>query len=205
MSTSTSDSLTDQLLVTVGLLADCLVIGAPIWVFFFQSPALFAFMGRSKFIPPMMRLTKVLFRWTFPVASAVALSTSLLTDIRVDCTHTQYTYATATPWAILSAAAVAVNSLVVVPRALAAGAKATTVQGQSTSTANSTYSKTTKIGSKTADFALSGGDGNNKSVTRTLHQTVVVLVVLMLVGAVGHLHFSVHSECRHSQENTYIV
>jgi hypothetical protein len=192
---STSTSLTNQLLVTVGLLADCLVIGAPIWVFFLQSPALFAFMGRSKFIPPMMRLTKVLFRWTLPVASAVALSTSLLTDI--DCTPTKF----ATPWAILSAAAVAVNSLVVVPRALAAGAKATTVQGQSTSTANnsSSSSKTTKIGSKTADFAVSGGDGNNKSVTRTLHQTVVVLVVVMLVGAVGHLHFSVHSECRHSQ------
>jgi hypothetical protein len=64
---ATSNSLTNQLLVTVGLLADCLVIGAPVWVFFLQSPALFAFMGRSKFIPPMMRLTKVLFHWTLPV------------------------------------------------------------------------------------------------------------------------------------------
>jgi hypothetical protein len=180
---ATSNSLTNQLLVTVGLLADCLVIGAPVWVFFLQSPALFAFMGRSKFIPPMMRLTKVLFHWTLPVATAVALGTSLLTD----CTPTKY----ATPWALLSAAAVAVNSLVVVPRALAAGAKATTTTANSSST-----SKTTKMGSKTADFAVSGGDGNNKSVTRTLHQTVVVLVVVMLVCAVGHLHFSVHSECR---------
>lgn len=199
--------MSNQLLVTVGLLADCLVIGAPIWVFFLQNPTLFAFMGRSKFIPPMMRLTKILFRWTqtLPVASAVALSTSLLTDIQVDCTHTKYKYAYTTPWAILPAAAVAVNSLVVVPRALAAGAKATTVQGQSTatSTANSTWSKTTKIGSKTADFAVSGGDGNKKSVTRTLHQTVVILVVVMLVGAVGHLHFSVHSEGHHSLQRDH--
>jgi hypothetical protein len=192
MTTTTSTSTSQQLLVTVGLLADSLVIGATIWIFFLQSPALFAFMGRSKFIPPMMRLTKVLFRWTLPVASAVALSTSLMLTATDACTTA--TYATSsTSWAILSAIAVALNSLVVVPRALAAGAKAITGQGgqsTSTSTANSsTWSKTTKI-------AVSGGDGNTKSVTRMLHQTVVVLVVLMLVGAVGHLHFSVHSECR---------
>jgi hypothetical protein len=37
-------------------------------------------MGRSKFIPPMMRLTKLLFRWTLVVTTTVTFVTSYAAD-----------------------------------------------------------------------------------------------------------------------------
>ena len=111
------------MLLTAGLVANSVVIGAPIWVFFVQSPALLPFMGREKFLPPMMRLTKVLFRWTLPLASGLVLLSEILIAMTEDGALLSKN---STKFASLSLAAVLINSLVIVPRALAAGSKATT-------------------------------------------------------------------------------
>jgi len=160
-----------QALVTAGLVAISVVIGAPVWFFFVQTPALFPFMGREKFLPPMMRLTKVLFRWTLPLAAGTVLLSEILLSLSGDIAFTERT---STKWAGASLAAVLVNSLLIVPKALAAGSKATLKK---------TGGKSSKV-----DMAVSGGDPSEKSVTKTLHQTVVVFVTVMLVGAVGYVH-----------------
>jgi hypothetical protein len=166
-----------SILVTVGLIANSVVIGSPVWVFFIQSPVLFTFMGRSKFIPPMMKLTKVLFRWTLPIAGGITLSASLLRGCGMPSSWS-------TPLAALSLAATLINSLLIVPRALAAGAKATSKKTDTSSSKSKT------------DFAVSGGDGSTEgSVTKTLHQTVVLFVAIMLIGAVGHLHMTIQEQC----------
>lgn len=175
MSFATSASNSHAILATTGLLANSVVIGASIWVFFVQSPALFSFMGRSKFIPPMMKLTKVLFRWTLPVAASLALGTNLLLSSTKEVSAS-------TTCAAVSLAAILINSLVIVPKALAAGAKATTKKDENAAAA---------AASTKTDFAISGGDGSEKSVTKTLHQTVVVFVTVMLVASVGFVHFTI--------------
>ena len=67
-------------------------------------------------------------------------------------------------------AQVAINTRVVVPMALQAGAR---------SMRDDDHSSDSKV-----EFAKDGG-GNS---TKTLHRTVVAFVVAMLVGTVGHLH-----------------
>jgi hypothetical protein len=69
-----------------------------------------------------------------------------------------------------TAVQVAINARVVVPMALEAGARS--------------IRDDDKADSSAVGFAKDGG-GNS---TKTLHRTVVVFVVAMLVGTVGHLH-----------------
>jgi len=186
-SSSSSSSRNHAIWTTTALVANSVVIGAPVWVFFVQSPALFSFMGRSKFLPPMMKLTKVLFRWTLPVAASIALGTNLLSVVSTTSTDKQEALAASTQCAAVSLAAILINSLVIVPKALAAGAKATTKKDDNAAAAAA--SSTTKT-----DFAVSGGDGSEKSVTKTLHQTVVVFVTVMLVASVGFVHFTIQEQ-----------
>ena len=160
-----------QVLVTTGLVANSIVIGAPTWVFFVQSPALFSFMGRDKFLPPMMRLTKVLFRWTLPLAAGTVLLSEALMAVS---SGKGIMERASTKCAGVSLAAVLINSLWIVPKALAAGSKATLKKNDD---------KSSKV-----NMAVSGGDPSEKSVTKMLHQTVVVFVTVMLVGAVGYCH-----------------
>ena len=168
--------VSQPILLTVGLVANSVVIGAPVWVFFVQSPALFAFMGREKFLPPMMRLTKVLFRWTLPVASGVVVLSEML---RQDGTILEKN---STKFACLSLLAVLVNSLLIVPKALAAGAKATMKKNDDNKSTGA------------VDIAISGGDAAKKSGTKILHQTVVVFVTAMLAGSVGYVHCVVNNQ-----------
>lgn len=84
-------------------------------------------------------------------------------------------------FAFLSLLAVLVNSLVVVPKALAAGAKATMKKNDDNKSAGA------------VDMAISGGDASKKSGTKILHQTVVVFVTAMLAGSVGYVHCVVNN------------
>ena len=172
--------LSKPISLTVGLVANSIVIGAPIWVFFVQAPALLSFMGRDKFLPPMMRLTKVLFRWTLPVASGVVLLVDVLEGLATNDGGGLLLDRASTKFAGLSLLSVLINSLIIIPRALAAGAKATTKKDDNDNNKSSS--------STTVKMAISGGDASEKSVTKTLHQTVVVFVTVMLVGAIGYVY-----------------
>mmetsp|Transcript_18488 Transcript_18488/g.29789 ORF Transcript_18488/g.29789 Transcript_18488/m.29789 type:complete len:171 (+) Transcript_18488:1-513(+) len=161
---------TATLFMTIGLLANSVVIGAPLWVFFLQGPALFAFMGRSKFLPPMLRLTRLLFRWTLVISAALVLLTELMLDGSFSRTSFHF--------ASVSLAAALVNALIIVPQALSAGAKATMKN----------YDDDGKLRNQVKDMAISGGDPSEKSGTKILHQTVVVFVVIMFVGSIGYVY-----------------
>ena len=75
-----------------------------------------------------------------------------------------------------SLVAVLINAIVVVPRALEAGKRATR-----------TADKSQSVGS----FAV---DGGHQTDTKTLHQTVVLFVVIMLGASVVHVHVMVNGE-----------
>lgn len=85
-----------------------------------------------------------------------------------------------TKFASISLLAVLINSLIVIPRALAAGSKATTKKDDNDGKATSSFT--------IVSMAISGGDASTKSVTKTLHQTVIVFVSVLLVGATGYIH-----------------
>uniref|UniRef100_A0A7S2A123 TMEM205-like domain-containing protein n=2 Tax=Ditylum brightwellii TaxID=49249 RepID=A0A7S2A123_9STRA len=159
----------NSIIRTVDILANCMIVGVPVWVFFLQSPLLFQFMGRDKFLSPMMRLTNLMFRWTLPICAAVSVLCSLILRDTATTSGDIELYSS-----LVSFVSVVINAVVVVPKALQAGKRATR-------TANNSQSAT--------DFAV---DGGHQTDTRTLHQTVVVFVVFMLGGAVTHVHFVVN-------------
>ncbi len=141
------------------LLSNGFVCGVPVWFFFIQSPLLFTELGREKFVPPMMKMTRALFRWTLPIAAGVAFATSTFV----------FGLQLPTVLAGVSLSGAAINSVFVVPAALKAGAATHDVR-------RNDATKTVQA------FAIDGAASNG---TRVLHQTVVAFVVVMLIGAVG--------------------
>lgn len=152
---------------TLDGLASAIVIGVPVWVFFLQGPLLFSFMGRDKFLSPMMRLTRLLFRWTLPTAAFMVCICTFALGYTIDSLEMKS--------ALVSLISVMINATVVVPKALFAGKKAT-------QTADNTQSTTA--------FAV---DGGHRTDTKTLHQRVVMFVILMMVGAIAHVHALVNN------------
>jgi len=178
----------DQLLRTSDVLAVSLTIGAPVWVFFIQGPALFQHLGRQQFLSPMMRLTSVLFQWTLPLTAAFSLLFTLARQMLANeghyCKRLLTTRTTLS--ALLALIFILINSVLIVPRALQAGKRAL---------AKNYKKKTDDAASKdVADFAVSGGEGGAKSGTKALHQTVVVFVALHLVASVFHAHTVITNE-----------
>lgn len=163
--------LVSSLMGTVGLVANSVAIGAPIWIFFLQGPLLFSYMGREKFLHPMMKLTELLFRWTLPSCSAVALLASLIRSTLDDSKLLSLTSST-NIWAGLALASTLVNSILVVPKALKAGLRAT-------------QAKEDEASNTVKGFAVNGG---SRSQTKTLHQTVVLFVLLAEICAVMHVY-----------------
>jgi hypothetical protein len=154
-------------LQTLDVLASSVVIGVPVWVFFLQGPLLFSFMGRDKFLSPMMRLTSLLFRWTLPTAALIVCTCTVALAYDLDSLQMLS--------AGFSLVAVTINATVVVPKALLAGKKAT------------------KTADKTQSPAAFAVDGGHETDTKTLHQRVVIFVVLMMGGAVTHVHALINS------------
>lgn len=153
---------------TIDVLANCVIIGVPVWVFFLQSPLLFQFMGRDRFLSPMMQITKLMFRWTLPICAAVSVLCSLGLEGHADTAS----YLTSA----LSLVSVMINATIIVPKALMAGKRAT---------------RTAYNTQNVSAFAV---DGGHKSETRTLHQTVLVFVVISLLASVAHVHLVVNGE-----------
>ena len=125
-----------------------------------QSPALLKHMGRDKFVPVQMRLTKVLFATLEAMLVVMAAATMMHSAI------TSRSFVTA----CVALAAGAANKYWVVPLALKQGALSITdIKGKNAH-------------ASVAGFA-SAGAGNK---TRQRHRMVVVFVVIMLVGTAAH-------------------
>jgi hypothetical protein len=146
---------------TLDLVTVAFVFGATVWFFFVQSPVLLKRLGRERFVPIQMKLTAVLFK---------VLSVALLVSLALTAVHSAWP--SAALWtALVAAIGGLINQFIVVPQALAAGGRSRKdIRGQD------------EEGSTTG-FA-SEGAGN---ATRVLHRLVVLFVVVMLAGEIGHI------------------
>lgn len=139
------------------------VISASVYFFFLQSPILFGFMGRDKFVPIMMHMTKHCFFFYIPIASFIAALLSLFNNnnnfSNIRCMS-----------ALASMIFANINTFVIVPQALKAGA----------ATFGNRKGDNTK---SAADFVSTGGA---KQGTKFWHRTVVLFVLLMVGSSVIH-------------------
>jgi hypothetical protein len=166
------------MLVVVEVLGAASVVSTSVFFFFLQAPVLLAAVGhkRERFMPLMMSLTKRAFFRAVPAASFAALGLAALASSRAglglipDLANPRLLGAT------ISAAATAVNTFVVVPMALSAGARAMASRKKGTATGSANPSS--------AEFAVDGGD---KSETKSLHLTVVVFVLAAVAGSALHV------------------
>lgn len=146
--------------VAIDLFAMAFVFGATAWFFFVQAPVLMHKLGREKFVPIQMMLTKALGRVLLG-GTALMLAMAFINS-------------GPTSGAVITAAialfGALVNQSVLIPRALRAGGKGhRTIRGKDNE-------------ASTAGFASEGvGDA-----TATLHRLVVLFVVVMLGGLVSH-------------------
>ena len=150
----------DTLAQSVALTGLALAFGSTAWFFFVQSPVLLRKLGRDAFVPLQMRLTLVLFRF---------LSAVLVLSLAATCVYTpKASFAFAS--LVVAALGALFNQLVMVPRALRSGGRS---RGR---VAGCDHEGTT------ANFASQGvGEGTKRD-----HRLVVLFVLVMLGGIVGH-------------------
>jgi Domain of unknown function (DUF4149) len=147
------------------------VVGVSVFFFFILSPVLFAFMGRAKFVPVMMHLTKHAFFVFVPIVSAAALALGLLVGDAAGDKPVALGLSLCVLGSLVSALATALNTFFVVRRALAAGARTVgTRRGDNTKNA--------------VDFVMHGGA---KEGTAFWHRSVVVLVLVAAAGSTVQL------------------
>jgi uncharacterized membrane protein YgcG len=165
-------------LLSVDLLMTGFAAGTTVFFFFIQSPLLIKRLGREKFVPIMMALTKLFFQVMFPTVTTIALTSVLINQKLQSPVPGSSLMLALTAWL-----AVAINHFLCVPMALQAGAR-------------SHQERKGDNGKDLTDFAVSGGSkssGGGKSQTKTLHQTVVVFVLIMTAALVAHLVVTVSS------------
>jgi len=120
-------------------------------------------MGKEKFVPLMMALTRLWVKVMFASSSALLLTSVWLSNNG----HAVNLWLVGVGWFAMT-----INRFIVVPAALKAGAgSAKQREGDN--------SKDLK------DFAVRGAD--SKNATKALHQTVVAFVFIMVGAFIGHL------------------
>lgn len=156
--------LPTSLLVFLNVLASGFTVGVTLWLFFVQSPFLFQLLGKERFVPIMMPLTRLWVTTIFFSSTASLFMTLLLL-------HEISAIPPTIGWL-----ASAINKFVVVPAALKAGAR----------------SHASRKGDHNRDVKEFVVEGGGKSETKTLHQTVVVFVLIMTGSFLWHLWDLVH-------------
>eukprot|EP00581_Thalassiosira_minuscula_P019681 CAMPEP_0183728290 /NCGR_PEP_ID=MMETSP0737-20130205/27663_1 /TAXON_ID=385413 /ORGANISM="Thalassiosira miniscula, Strain CCMP1093" /LENGTH=168 /DNA_ID=CAMNT_0025960183 /DNA_START=135 /DNA_END=641 /DNA_ORIENTATION=- len=143
-------------------------ISITIWHFFLQAPTLMKLLGKEKFVPLMMQLTRLWVKTVFVSSSALLITAMWLSyNYQAIIVPTMKFH-----WVGIGWLSIFINRYVIVPRALKAGARS--VQQRKGD------------GSKDfiQDFVVEGG---GKNETKALHQTVVLFVLIMVGSFFGHL------------------
>lgn len=184
----------------ISSLFDAFVIGAPIWFFYIQAPALKTYMQRaygttkkqndaitkgrkrSHFIPIMMKLTEELFGSStkglgpFTAASVISF---MLTILHSGFTGNVSIYDPSLRVTAIGALSAIVARFFVIPKALAAG-RASLLNPENSDEQSA------------KSFAIDGGDKGRKSGTRFWHLSTVLLTHVMVVSAASHLWILQH-------------
>jgi hypothetical protein len=142
-------------------------VGSTAWFFFIQSPVLIKKLGRDRFVPIQMRLTKVLFK-----SLSISLAIMVVASVYAGWVLGSKLILTA----IVGCLAALINTYIVVPKALQAGG-----QGLRESQPESEQTSVTNFASLGAGQA-----------SRFWHRTVVLFVVMMLMGLLPHAYFLVN-------------
>jgi hypothetical protein len=152
---------------TIFLAADFLLtgftVGVTVWHFFLQSPLMFKLMGKETFVPLMMQLTRLWVQTMF-VSSTALLLISLVLSLQQEVPLNLYLVG-------IGWLAMTVNRFVFVPKALKAGAR----------------SIHQRKGDHTKDLQEFYVNGGGKTETKVLHQTVVVVVLIMAGAFLTHM------------------
>ncbi len=148
-----------NLIVVIDLAVAGFLVGANVWFFFIQSPLLINIMGRSKFVPIQMKLTKLLFR-------SLSVAAVMLVILAWISSGTLALYG-----ALFAAVSALIAHYYVIPQALKAGGK-----GRVETIAEGDDSSVAKFASE--------GSGPSAAFW---HRTVVVFVVLILIGALVNI------------------
>jgi hypothetical protein len=144
------------------LLLSSFALGATVWFFFVQTPVLIRTMGRDKFVPIMMRLTRVHFK----VLSLVLFIVLLLAIL-----HGGLTNNFSLIGAVVALIGAATNHFFVVPRALRAGGR------------GRMDAKDPADDKSIGTFAAEGSGPSAKF----WHRTVIAFVAVILIGLVPHI------------------
>ena len=148
-----------NVIVIIDLAVAGFLVGANVWFFFLQSPLLISIMGREKFVPIQMKLTKLLFK-------SLSIAAVALVVLAWFSGGSQAIFG-----ATFAAVSAVIAHFVIIPKALKAGGKGrveTIAEGGDHSVAK---------------FA-SEGSGPSAAFW---HRTVVVFVVLILIGALVNI------------------
>lgn len=162
--TMSNNQTMNSFLVALDQLFAGFTIGVTIWHFFLQAPTLMKIMGKEKFVPLMMQLTRLWVKVMF-VSSTALLATAIWLS------YTGIVSSVKLYLVVIGWLAILTNRFIVVPAALKAGARSTRQRKGDNS-------------KDIQEFAVSGG---GRTETKTLHQTVVVFVLIMVGAFVGHL------------------
>ena len=138
------------------------IVLVTVWFFFLQSPFLFKRLGRAKFVPIMMQMTQLF----FDVQVVFGVLLVALAGLRVQGLDAN------TGTAAAAFVFTAVNRMVIVPKALAKGRASAEERGTNPDSRSAT------------DFAVQGG---SKTETKTMHQTVVLFVLLNVGALAAHM------------------
>ena len=146
---------------TIDLFALAFALGTTLWFFFIQSPVLIKRMGRDKFVPLQMRLTRVLFKCLY-----ISLLVMFAAALAANAGAPSLPVVTA---AIALLGAV-VNNFLIIPRALRAGARS--IRDELKPDQQSSVER----------FVSEGGGAS----ARFWHRAVVLFVIVMLAGLLPH-------------------
>lgn len=135
------------------------IVFVTVWFFFVQSPFLFSRMGRQKFVPIMMQIMQLYFKFVLALNVLVFL-VSL------------YAHGTIVITTLVALVATLINLFVIVPKALKRGRQSMRERVGTDDT------------SDVKEFAIEGG---SKTETKTMHQLVVLFVLIMVGALVWHM------------------
>ena len=148
-----------NVIVVIDLAVAGFLVGANVWFFFIQSPLLISIMGREKFVPIQMKLTKLLFQ-SLGVAGVALVFLAWF----IGGSQTLF-------GALFAAVSAVTAHYYVIPKALKAGGK-----GRVETMADGGDHSVAKFASE--------GSGPSAAFW---HRTVVVFVVLILIGALVNI------------------
>eukprot|EP01084_Bolivina_argentea_P177813 307492_1 len=164
-----------------------MVLGQTTWIFFIQSGLLMNFLGREKFVPIMMKITKTFMKINMYCLFGLTVTTFIQTNYKINLQNIPLNCA------LFGFVCSALNNFIVTPKALSVGGRTMEYRKGKDQIKQNTLSA----------FAADGGaafENNSKDEKRDklagemkfYHRSVAGLVVLAAIATMGHAYWIVN-------------